>query len=188
MLAGGDSRRMGEDKARVKLAGEPLLNRAIQSVQPLFEHLLISVRKPRDNLLFPQLCDRGEGSPMMGIATALENVNTPWVFVMACDMPFISARMIHTLSDYRASQQVVVAVVGDVMQPLAAFYAKSSLPLMRKHIESGDYRLKRMIDCVDATLIDEQEFRMFDPKLLSFMDLDNRQDVEKAEEILRSLA
>ncbi|GAV21141.1 molybdopterin-guanine dinucleotide biosynthesis protein A [Mariprofundus micogutta] len=188
ILAGGESRRMGEDKAAILLAGEPLLNRAIQSVQPLFEHLLISVREPREHLFFPQLCDRGEGGgPMMGISTALERVNTPWVFVLACDMPFISAEMICAMSERLAEQQVVVAVVDGVVQPLAAFYAKSSLPLMSKQIASGDRSLQRLIKQTDATFIDWEDLRPFDSERLSFMDLDSKQDVAKAEGILRSM-
>jgi len=188
ILAGGESRRMGEDKAALMLAGESLIHRAIQSVNPLFEHLLISVRQPRDHLLFPQLIDRGEGGgPMRGITTALERVNTPWVFVMACDMPFVSSEMVLAMSERRTDQQVVASVVDGFVQPLAAFYSKSCLPLMQQQMEAGDRSLKRFIENVDSTLIEGQELRSLDPELISFMDLDCKQDVEKAEGILRSM-
>jgi len=188
ILAGGESSRMGQDKAEVMLAGESLLHRAIFGMQQQFEQLLISVREPREHLLFPQLCDRGEGGgPMMGISTALERVNTPWVFVMACDMPFVSAALLSAMAERRGNQQVVVPVVDGMVQPLAAFYSKSCLPLMRQQIISGDRSLKRLIEKADATLIDGEELRAFDPELLSFMDLDSKHDVEKAEGILRSM-
>ena len=187
ILAGGESRRMGQDKAGLTFAGEPLLHRVIQSVQPLFESVLISVREHREHLLVPQLCDRGEGGgPMVGIATALERVNTPWVFALACDMPFISVEMISAMAERCSGQDIVVPVVDGTAQPLAAFYAKSCLPQMRKQIEEGDRSLQRLIKQLDTELIDGEELRQFDPELLSFMDLDNRQDVEKAEAMMRS--
>jgi len=186
ILAGGNSNRMGQDKAGLIFAGEPLLNRAIQSTQPLFEKLLISVREPRKRLLFPQLCDSGEGGgPIMGIATALEQVDTPWVFAMACDMPFVSAEMIVALASRRAAQEIVVPVVDGMLQPLAAFYSKACLPLMRRQIEAGDRSLKRLIEQADATRIDGEELRSFDPELLSFMDLDCMQDVQRAEALMQ---
>jgi len=185
ILAGGESRRMGQDKASLMLGNDSLLNRAIRNMQPLFKQLIISVREPREHLLFPQLCDSGDArGPIMGIATALERVDTPWVFAMACDMPFIAADMIVAMAVQRGERDAVVALADGHLQPLAAFYSQSCLEPMQAQIAAGQRSLKMLIENVDAAIVEEQVLRQWDSDLLSFMDLDTRVDVEKAETML----
>ncbi|MDQ6950259.1 MAG: molybdenum cofactor guanylyltransferase [Mariprofundales bacterium] len=191
IMAGGESTRMGRDKARIPLAGIPLIDHVIAVIAPLFSQIVVSVRAPRAEITLPQLCDQnsdqvGKGrGPMIGIATALEQVETPWVFALACDMPFVSPQPIHCMARKRAGQQVVVPIVDGTVQPLAAFYAKSCLPLMRKQIISGDRSLQRMIARMQTTLVDEAELKRYDPELLSFMDLDCEADIDAAKAVLR---
>ncbi|MBL4775499.1 MAG: molybdenum cofactor guanylyltransferase [Mariprofundus sp.] len=187
ILAGGESTRMGQDKASVELANEALLNRAIGNMQPLFARLLISVKEPKNNLLFPQICDQGAGQgPMMGIATALAQIDTRWLFVIACDMPFASADLIQAMAQKRGDErQVIVPMAHGVMQPLCAFYAKSCLPVLHAQIEKGERSLKQAIGRLDAIVLSENECRQYDSELLSFFDLDTMDDVARAEVVLK---
>jgi len=185
ILAGGESRRMGQDKASVKLANGTLLNRAIRVMQPLFKKLIISVREPRENLLFSQLCDRGnDRGPIMGIMTALERVDTQWVFVLACDMPFISPEMVVSMATHREGRDMVVPCVDHMLQPLAAFYSKNCLAQMGSQVSDGQRSLKILIGKMDAAIIPEEELMLCDPELLSFMDMDTQADVAQAEAVL----
>ena len=185
ILAGGESKRMGQDKASLRFGHDTLLNQAIRHMQPLFETLVVSVREPREHLLFPQLCDRGsDRGPMAGIATALERVDSQWVFALACDMPFISTEMVVAMAGQRANQEVVVPCVDQVIQPLAAFYSKSCLPVMQAQMHEGRRSLQALIAKVNASIVSEQALRAFDPELLSFMDLDTQTDVIQAEQRL----
>jgi len=184
ILAGGESKRMGQDKASLKLANETLLNRAIRNIQPHFEHMIISVREPKKHILFPQLCDKGLArGPIMGISTAMQRVNTSWVFVIACDMPFMSAALIEAMAAKRQQQQAVVPTVNGMIQPLFAFYAKDCLSILQTHIESGERSLKKVIADLDTTMFSEAECADYDPDLLSFFDLDTKEDIHQAESI-----
>jgi len=188
ILIGGESKRMGQDKAAVKLANDSLLNRAIHNLQPLFKQLVISVREPRDHLLFPQLCDSGNArGPIMGIATALERVDTSWVFAIACDMPFIAADMIVSMAAQRGEWDAVVPLADGHLQPLAAFYSQACLQPMQAQIEAGQRSLKMLIENVDAAIVQEEALRQCDSNLLSFMDLDTRADLAKAETMLEEM-
>lgn len=185
ILAGGESRRMGQDKASVQLANSTLLNRAIRAMQQHFDKLIISVREPRDHLLFPQLCDQGKDrGAIMGIVTALERVDTPWIFVIACDMPFVSDKIVLAMAGKRAGKDAIIPHIDGTLQPLIAFYSETCLPLIQSQIERGERSLKTLISMVDATIISEDECREYDPKLLSFVDLDTREDVVRAEAML----
>jgi len=185
ILAGGESKRMGEDKASLTLANDSLLHHAIHNLQPLFASLLVSVHRPIPQLSLPQLCDQGSArGPIMGIATALKQVTTPWLFVLACDMPLMTASVVRMMADRRADYHAVVPSVDGVLQPLAAFYSTECLPLMASHIALGHRSLQGVIRQLKARIIAEEEIRRCDPTLLSFMDIDTRDDAVRAEAIL----
>ena len=133
ILAGGDSRRMGSDKAELLLGGQTLLQRVIATMQQLFPAVIVSVRQLRPEIAVPQVCDdqagggKQEAGPLAGLAAGLGSITTAWAFVVACDMPFIAPAMVELLGKYRAGNQAVVPVVQGHPQPLAAFYAGSCL-------------------------------------------------------------
>jgi len=186
ILAGGESKRMGQDKASIVLAGESLLNRAIANLQPLFDHIMISVREPQADILLPQICDADRRrAPMMGITTALDKVETNWVFVVAVDMPFISADLIRFLAKKREGKQVVVPMIDEHVQPLFAYYAKVCLPAMQQQIADGNRSLRRFIDGVDSVIVPKEALEPFDSSLMSFLDLDSLKDLEYAENLLK---
>jgi len=191
ILAGGESRRMGQDKASIQLANTSLLHRIMRNVQPLFEQVFISMRQPRQDLPLPFICDQsvcnqpGSHGPMSGVATALEYVETDWVFAIACDMPFISPALIRALANKRGEHAIVVAMVHGHLQPLAAFYAKSCLPQMQQQLADGNRSLKTLIGTVDALTMQEQECVQHDSELLSFFDLDTKEDLARAEVVLQ---
>ena len=186
ILAGGESKRMGQDKASIVLAGESLLNRAIANLQPLFDHIIISVREPQTGISLPQICDKNtKRAPMVGIATALDKIETNWVFVVAVDMPFISADLIRFLAKKRGNKQVVVPMIDEHLQPLFAYYAKACLPAMQQQIVAGNRSLRRFIDGLDSVIVPKEALEPFDSSLVSFLDLDSLKDLEYAENLLK---
>lgn len=201
ILAGGDSRRMGQDKAALVLGGITLLENVSTTMQTIFPKVLVSVKQLRSGVNLPQVCDgQSDGGPLAGLVAGLAKVETPWVFAVACDMPFIEAAMIERLALYRAPPlglapsliregrgglqfQAVVPVVGGYPQPLAAFYATSALNVMRAAFEAGDKSLRGVLQKLDVRYVDEAELREADPALRSFFDLDTPQDFAAAQEL-----
>ncbi len=182
ILAGGESKRMGRDKAALPFNGETLLQSVIASVQPLFVQTLVSVRELRGDVSFPQICDtQADGGPLVGLISALEAVTTPWAFVVACDMPFVAPALIAYLASLRAEHQAVVPQVNGYAQPLAAFYARSALPLLQSSLASGNKSLIGALKTLDVRYIGADELVQFDPLLRSFFDLDTPQDLILAE-------
>jgi len=180
ILAGGRSRRMGQDKATTLLAGETLLDRVVEKVQPLFSELLISVRSVDPQLPYIQIIDQVESQgPMVGVVTALRQITTPWLFVTACDMPFVSTKLICAMADQRQQQEAVVAKVAGRLQPLLAFYAAPALLRMEAQMRSGNRSLQSLLQQADSTVISEVECRRSDPELRSFMDIDTPEDLAR---------
>jgi molybdopterin-guanine dinucleotide biosynthesis protein A len=206
ILAGGESKRMGRDKAALPFNGETLLQRVIACVQPLFVQTLVSVRQPRADVALPQICDmQADSGPLAGLVSTLESVTTPWVFVVACDMPFVTAKVVERLAEFRSQltplslsqegsglassekwrsgeAQAVVPMIDGYPQPLTAFYARAALDEMRASLAAGDKSLRGMLQRLNVCYVSEAALRDCDPQLRSFFDLDTPQDYLAAQE------
>lgn len=182
ILAGGDSRRMGRDKANLILGEQTLLQRVIATMQQVFPQVIVSVRQPRPEIGLPQVCDEQiDNGPLAGVAAGLGRVTTPWAFVVACDMPFVEAALVELLAGYRPGYHAVVPVVQGHQQTLAAFYARSCLDTIRAHLGAGGKNsLRAVLEQLQVRYVDETELLQADPALTSFFDLDTPQDVASA--------
>jgi len=179
ILAGGDSRRMGQDKAALVLNGKALLQSVTATMQEVFPKVIVSVRQVRDGLEVPQVCDtQVDSGPLAGLAAGIESVATPWIFAVACDMPFINPAVIEYLAGQRADCQAVVPVVHGYPQPLAAFYASSCLDEVHDILNgNGKHSLRALLERLLVRYVSEEQMLALDPQLRSFFDLDTPQDV-----------
>lgn len=181
ILAGGDSRRMGQDKAALVLDGKTLLEHVTATMQQVFPKVAVSVRQLRAGVDAPQVCDGVEASgPLAGLIAGLAQADTPWVFAVACDMPFVTEAVVLHLASCRAGHQAVVPMIGGYPQPLAAFYATGTLAAMRASLAAGDRSLRGVLEKLDVRYVSEAELRECDPQLRSFFDLDTPQDYQAA--------
>ncbi|HTN93258.1 MAG TPA: molybdenum cofactor guanylyltransferase [Gallionella sp.] len=178
ILAGGDSRRMGSDKANLMLDGKTLLQRVIAAMQEIFPHVVVSVRQLRPEIDLPQVCDgAANAGPLAGLVSGLGHITTPWAFVVACDMPFVAPALVEQLAKHRSKYQAVVPVVQGHPQPLAAFYATSCLAALRKSLSGHDTSLRAALQMLDVRYVDQSDLLEADPRLRSFLDMDTPQDV-----------
>ena len=185
ILAGGDSQRMGRDKASLLLGEQTLLQRVIATMQQVFPRVIVSVRQPRPGIDLPQVCDEQRNAgPLAGLAASLGHVTTPWAFLVACDMPFVVPAMVELLGNYRSQYQAVVPVVQGHPQPLAAFYASSCMGKIRANLAGGGKNsLRAVLEQLQVRYVEETELLEADPALRSFFDLDTPQDVANAMKI-----
>jgi len=186
VMAGGDSSRMGTDKASLLLDGQTLLQSVMATMQQLFPQVIVSVRQPRAGIDLPQVCDeQPNGGPLAGLVASLGKIETPWAFMVACDMPFVVPGVVELLAKYRLQHQAVVPVVHGHPQPLAAFYAASCLGPLRASLAVQQKSLRNVLKQLDVRYVDEAEMLEADPLLRSFFDLDTPQDVAAARNEVR---
>ena len=185
IMAGGESQRMGSDKATLLLGEQTLLQRVIDVVQPMFPQVLVSVRQPRPDIRLPQICDAyPNAGPLAGLCAGLEYANSSqvtWIFAVATDMPFVQPALIDQLAQRRAGYQAVVPVVHGQPQPLAAFYATSALGAIQAILSGpGKRSLRAALEQLNVCYVDESELQAADPGMRSFFDLDTPQDLAAA--------
>ncbi|MDX8380152.1 MAG: molybdenum cofactor guanylyltransferase [Gallionella sp.] len=180
ILAGGESRRMGQNKANLLLGEKTLLHHVIATLNPLFCVLIISVRQPETDGDFIQVIDDpSHAGPLAGLAAGLGRAKTPWVFAAACDMPFMTAQLITSLAKYRIEVDAVVPVINGYPQPLAAFYKTTSLVQLRDCLhDNGKQSLRAFLDKLNVRYVYEREIQAAD--LHSFFDLDTPHDLALA--------
>lgn len=128
ILAGGESRRMGTDKAWLQIGGQSLLARALSTVRDSgIEEILISGRFGADysTLQCPVLFDRELGcGPLSGIERALDAANAPLLLVLAVDLPNMTPAFLRKLAGRCDPLTGVVPKLGGQLEPLAAIYPK----------------------------------------------------------------
>jgi molybdopterin-guanine dinucleotide biosynthesis protein A len=144
VLAGGDSRRMGSDKAFLEVDGEPLFCRQARILREAgAEPVLLSGRKGFDYRAagVPVILDETPGlGPVGGILSALGNVKTQRLFVLAVDLPGMTSGFLRRLSTL--SNRCVIPHTGVHWEPLAAIYTVEIGALARERIGRGQLALQ----------------------------------------------
>lgn len=182
ILAGGDSFRMGCEKAFIELEGKSLIRRTLDTLAPLFPRLMIiSNRVGRyDSLGVPVYPDRvPDKGPLGGIYTALSRSADP-VFVVACDMPFLNPDLIRYLLDRFKGHDAALFRSPDGSHPLHAVYSPSILPVIEENLLKGHIKITRLLERIDRIEISTDEVRAIDPAGKFLTNLNTPEELAKA--------
>jgi len=180
VLAGGLSRRFGENKAMVDVFGAPLIQRVLEVVRDLFRKLLLVTN---DTAAFrdfqvPAVEDLEKGmGPLGGIYTGLKTMETPYAFVCACDMPDLNANLVRLLVEQRLQYDVVAPRVNGWLEPLHAVYSKACLEPIQELLNRGERQIFRFFPKVRVRYVERRELEAADPSLRSFFNINTRADL-----------
>ncbi len=181
ILAGGENRRMPVLKAFIKINGKTIIDKNLKIMQSLFNEVFIATNQPEKYLytgipLFGDIFN--VRSPMTGVLTTLLNTANQWMFVTACDMPFISENLIRYAAGKRGNDEAVVPVLKNKMEPLFAFYSKKLIIDMEKSINAGKTGLKDFLKDKRVKYLYTEEIRSIDKDAKSFINLNTPEDVK----------
>jgi molybdopterin-guanine dinucleotide biosynthesis protein A len=155
ILAGGLSSRMGRDKSRLRLAGRTMTGHLSGTLKPLG----VKVRVVRRDSV-------ARCGPIGGILTALMTGKAGQVMVFACDMPFVSTGFIRKLlAALRARDRAVFAVMNGRAGFPCLLRRESSLPVVLRQIEAGEFSLQKLAAALRARKV--QPRRTNAPDLLN---------------------
>jgi len=187
ILAGGQSRRLGVNKALLKIGDQTVIEIAVRLMRSVFSKNLLCVNDlPAFAFLqLPMVQDLyRQGGPLAGLHAALHQITTSKAFLIPCDMPLLNKELIEFLLDSNSDKPIWIARAAGRLQPLPGCYDKRLLPtietLLHSAKRSGEYHFgsfHRLLDLVDAEIMDPTELDFYREEL--FFNINNKEDYEK---------
>ncbi|HSB90661.1 MAG TPA: molybdenum cofactor guanylyltransferase [Anaerolineales bacterium] len=182
--AGGQSRRMGRDKGLVELAGRPLIRHVIDRLARLADEVVVTTNdRQRYAFLDVRLVSDavpGAGA-LPGLATALEAAHGERVLIVACDMPFASAKLAAHLLELALDADVAIPRREGEFEPLFAAYRRDCLPAIHTALAAGQARMISYFPSVRVRPVEAKEWESFDPGGRSFFNVNTPDDLRRAE-------
>ncbi len=189
VLAGGLSRRMGQDKALTRIPGTRtmMLDAVLAVLATVTTDVMVVAprRKGYERSNARLIGDvPGPPGPLRGIAAALTAARHDRCLVLACDLPFADPRLLRWLATQGESADAVIPVTSgrsrqggnQVFQTLHAIYSRSCLPSIERQLAAGAGGTTRFLDEVNVTFLDEERLRLIDPQLRSFVNVNSADD------------
>ena len=157
VLAGGQSSRMGRDKALVELDGVTLLHRAVELLRPHAKEVLVigdpSKYAPEHATVISD--DIPGKGPLGGLVTALKHARYVRLLVLACDLPNISDRLLIKLkNDLIGGYDAVVPRHADHIEPLAAAYHRHAIEIFQRNIAADRLKMSDALGRVRTRYFD----------------------------------
>jgi molybdopterin-guanine dinucleotide biosynthesis protein A len=170
VLAGGKSRRMGQDKALLRHNGETQLGRAVRLLQQHLARVFVSARADQsaepERARFSQIVDRyTDLGPLAGILSAMDaEPRLAWL-VVACDLPNLDSETIRHLLDQRSATQPFTAYrssVDGLPEPLCAIYNPSARRILDEFIAAGIHCPRKIMLRSDTRLLEPRNPKALD--------------------------
>ena len=185
LLAGGKSRRMGEDKRFLRVGNRTLFERSLAILRSLFPNVLVVIAQ--DSLPLqadvPVIRDLVPDCGVLGgVYTGLRQASTEHIFAVACDMPFLNPQAVRYLTDLKDDADIVMAQRENGFQPTHALYGRRCLPVLEEMVRTGHLTIRQIVvhPSLNVRLIQEAELRRIDPEGRSFLNVNTPADLEAA--------
>ena len=192
VLAGGKSLRLGQDKILETIGNRSLLEQVVSCVSSLSSDIIIVTAEKRTVSQF-EGCSKlrtvtdiypGKG-PLGGIYTGLVASTSVYNLVVASDMPFLNQALLGYMIQLSVNFDLVVPRVSNLVEPLHAIYTKSCLAPIERMIKQGELSVYKLLRLVRVKYVETEEIDKFDPKHLSFFNINTEADLEIARDLAR---
>jgi molybdopterin-guanine dinucleotide biosynthesis protein A len=191
VLAGGQSERMGRDKAFIEIGGRPIIERILICVESLTDDVLISTNSPEKYSQYGlrNISDIYPNKGALGgVYSALEAATHPYVLILACDMPFLNIALLRHLINLAPTADAIVPIFK-LQRPevLHAVYGKRCLPVVKSRLLTNQLRIADFFDDLSVRYVRRDEIARFDPYFHTFFNVNTLADWQQAESIANTL-
>ena len=189
ILAGGEGKRFGQNKATLLLMGRSLLDWVIERVEPISHEILVVCGE--QVLLPPHFKAKvvpdlfPNQGPLGGLYSGLYFSQTPLAFAFGCDMPFLNLELLNYMLQVAPGFDAVVPRIFGKIHPLHALYFRHCLPVLKRDLKQGLLKLTLSLEHLHLRYLEEEEAQRFDSQLLSFFNINSPADLERASIFLR---
>ncbi|MEP7267504.1 MAG: molybdenum cofactor guanylyltransferase [Saprospiraceae bacterium] len=180
ILAGGKSSRMGTDKGLLNFNGKPIVQKIINQLMPAVDKTIIvsnNVAYEKFGLeVIPDLI--ADVGPAGGIHAALSHTDSEQIFVVSCDMPYITTDAIQYMIEQASQSQITLPLNREKIEPLFGVYSKECLPLWQQLIEQRMIKLQEMVTHFELLKINIENNELFNDFL--FLNINDNNDLQRA--------
>ena len=186
ILAGGQSKRLGANKALIEIGGERLIDIMLRKLSAVFSELVL-ITIPEHN--YPDIKQKKifdivpNKSSLGGVYTGLMESNSSHSFFLACDMPFINMEFIKFMLEKKLDYDLLIPETNKGFQPLHAIYSKSCISHIKKLMDENNFKILDFFDKVRLKCIPEKICREFDPEEKMFLNINTVEDLKIAEKM-----
>jgi len=181
VLAGGMSRRFGEDKSLYFFNGRRLIEHVIDTLRKIFDEVMI-IAGEADKYSFlgiPVFPDIFPGiGPIGGLHSALRHAGNTSIFLAACDMPGINPDIVVYLASFAGRFDVVVPHVDGCYEPLHAIYSKRCIGPVEKMIADDDRMILHLYDSVATRRVGMDELKGFKDFRSFYTNINYKSDIQ----------
>lgn len=214
ILAGGKSRRMGENKALMRLGDDSLIGHVIRCLHDVTDELLLVTNSPTEyaHLDVPMHGDiLPDAGALGGVYTGVTHASHDAILCVACDSPFLEPKLLSylvtVLGEYDAvipytysSRQTPFCRNKDIgvtnpsygddtqitLQTLCAAYSKRCLSIIELMLRESELRVHALQERAHIKRVSPEVWREFDPEGMSFFNINTPEDFERADSYVRS--
>jgi molybdenum cofactor guanylyltransferase len=191
ILAGGHGSRLGGvNKALLDVGGERIVDRALRAVRPLVHDVTLVVNDDSlASLNLPLFHDREPHAGVLpALLTGLSASPADLCLVIACDMPFVNPKLAAYLFEVCEHHDVCMPRIEGRPEPMFAVYRRDRcIRAISDTLAQGQMRMIAFLDDLRVTKLDEPALREHDPELLSFFNVNEPNDLARAQEIAAGL-
>ena len=180
ILAGGKSSRMGTDKGLLLFNGKPIIQQVIEQLRPALNKMVIVSNNPEYEKLGLEVIGDliKDIGPAGGIHAALSHTHSRKIFIVSCDMPFVTTEAVKYIVQSASYSQITLPLYQRKLEPLFGVYSKECLPHWQQLIELGIIKLQQMITRFNFLTINIDNNELFNDLL--FMNINDKSDLNKA--------
>jgi len=190
--AGGQSARMGQNKALLPIGGRSCVEWVIAAARAVTSEITVVTSDPQ----LRAFCDeRGialaadhyrDVGPLAGLHVALARCRGEAALVLACDLPFLTGEFLRLLRDSLGEAEAIIPLDAQGHpQPLCALYSVACLPVVTDLIERGERRMGRVLEHLAVRFLSFSEIAHLPGAMDFFWDLDTPEDYQRARQRLR---
>jgi molybdopterin-guanine dinucleotide biosynthesis protein A len=196
ILAGGRSKRLGNEKGLLEISGKPLIRHIYNRIAKLVDEVIIVVSTVEQLNQYAKIFTKNEAiqvideketeGPLAGMIAGFHAASGEYCLLVPCDAPFISKDVIALLLDLRQGYDAVVPRwPNGYIEPLHAVYrTKTAVKMAVEAYKIGRRDLRAVLERLQYVLyLSTLVIKEIDPKLLTFFNLNNISDLRRAEEM-----
>ncbi len=192
LLAGCQSKRMGEDKAFLKFGGQTFLKTIVKKLYEKCDEIILSINKDEEiyqkelNEFLDKITlikDKNPyDGPLNAVVSVSDSINNPYVFIATVDTPLLNPELIDFYKEKISDYDCVLPIINGKYQPLNTLYKKDALE-KAKEVYKSSKSLMSWIDKLICLKLYEDEISKIDKNFFSYWSINTKDEYEKLKNI-----